>query len=766
MFSAYKKIVMLAVLLVFAPMVVAQPASELLEQGIYLEETTGDLDAAIEIYQRIIQDPEASRTHVASAQYRLGISYGKQGWEENAIVAFETLIERHPDNNEMNSLAREQLAKFDDDSQSKGGRGADKLSFSMVMDDEVLIWASEVDRANHRGGQFDFSPDGERFVFRAARRGGLDNKRWNSAHLYISDRTGTIIRPLFPDQGSVLRGLHAARWSPRGDLIAFAAMQADQMDAVSSEEESSRVPWGIFVISPDGGTPRQVGPDFKAVTNKRGGLVFPDLSWTPDGRALTRLDENGLHTFDLDGNELGSIPMKTHSHLRLGGYSPDGRWLVYDTTPENIKGDIGAYNHVDIWVLPAEGGRAIRLTHEMGFDGQATWSPVGNSIYFVSTRGGSPAAWGGTTNIWKLEINPETGHPVSAPEQVTFFEDATLMYPKVLDHGEKMAFSLFRTNNAIHVADDASPEESRILARGRFPKLTADGRTVVYRGEGLGQDALFSVPVEGGSSFRLTQDAPFFGGFEISPDGSTVAYGYVRNNPGIFTVPMTGGESTVLVDSRSAAAPQWSPDGSVIAYIDEKGLYVVDAEGGEPREIAHLYGWDSWTVRWSPDGKYIAALGYRDPEMHGVFVVPAEGGEPRMLTAGEENNYIQQLEWHPDSQRIAYTGQGTRIAYLDDRPTTLLVNRPDGYDYIGVWHPNGRRFILTGSTPDPDTGEWNYWDYYIHDVEMKNDEAVIFKAAGNAQPVAGLPHWSSDGEIITWVKHNVTKQVWLMENFR
>jgi len=759
MFSVYKKIVMLAVILVFTPMVLALPASELLEQGFYLEETTGDLDAAIEIYQQIIQDPAASRTHVASAQYRLGISYGKQGREENAKVAFETLIEVYPDNNEMILLAREQLAKFDDGSQSEGGRGDDKLSFSMVMDDEVLLWSAEVERANLQGGQYDFSPDGERLVFRAARRGGLENRRWNWAHLYISDRTGTVIRPLFPDQGSVLRGLHAARWSPRGDLIAFAAMQADQMDAVSSVEESNHIPWAIFVISPDGGAPRQVGPDFETLTHAELGLL--DLSWTPDGTALTRLDENGLHTFDLDGNELRNIPMRPNRNMRLGGYSPDGRWLVYNTQPGNSNG----YNSVDIWVLPAEGGRAIRLTHEKGFDGQATWSPVGNSIYFVSTRGGSPSFYGGTTNIWKLEINSETGHPVSAPEQVTFFDDATLLYPKVLDQGAKMAFSLFRTNNAIHVADDASPEESRIVARGRGPQLTADGQQVVYRGEGPGQDDLFVVSVDGGVPRRLTRNTPSQG-FEISPDGNTVAYGDVRNDPGIFTVPVTGGERTVLVSSRTAGAPQWSPDGSTLAYTDEKGLYLVAANGGEPREIAHLYDWDSWTVRWSPDGKYIAALGYTDPEMHGVFVVSAEGGEPRMLTAGEQDNYIQALQWHPDSQRIAYSGQGTRIAYLDGRPTTLLVNRPNrlnGFDFTGVWHPNGRRFYFTGFTQGPDAAEW---DYYIHDSDMRSDEAVLFEPGGNASPTAGLPHWSGDGEKITWVTHNVTKQLWLMENFR
>ena len=50
----------------------AESAAELLEKGIYTEQTVGDLAAAIEIYTRVVENTEANRPHAAQAQFRLG----------------------------------------------------------------------------------------------------------------------------------------------------------------------------------------------------------------------------------------------------------------------------------------------------------------------------------------------------------------------------------------------------------------------------------------------------------------------------------------------------------------------------------------------------------------------------------------------------------------------------------------------------------------------------------------------------------------------
>src|SRR3954465_9893701 len=52
--------------------------SELLEKGIYSEETKGDLDAAIVIYQQVVSEVKAGQSLAAQAQFRLAQCYLKK----------------------------------------------------------------------------------------------------------------------------------------------------------------------------------------------------------------------------------------------------------------------------------------------------------------------------------------------------------------------------------------------------------------------------------------------------------------------------------------------------------------------------------------------------------------------------------------------------------------------------------------------------------------------------------------------------------------
>lgn len=89
--------------------VASQPASDLLEKAIFTEETVGDLDAAIGIYQQILSDAEVNRKAAAQAQYRLAMCYLKKGQEAQATEAFEKLIANYPEQTELIAAARQHM---------------------------------------------------------------------------------------------------------------------------------------------------------------------------------------------------------------------------------------------------------------------------------------------------------------------------------------------------------------------------------------------------------------------------------------------------------------------------------------------------------------------------------------------------------------------------------------------------------------------------------------------------------------------------------
>jgi hypothetical protein len=104
--------VLLASLLAIQPCstIAASPSpSELLEKGIYTEETKGDIDAAIVIYQQLITDAKNAQSFGAQAQFRLAQCYLKKNRAADATAAFEKLIHDFPNEKELIAKARAHL---------------------------------------------------------------------------------------------------------------------------------------------------------------------------------------------------------------------------------------------------------------------------------------------------------------------------------------------------------------------------------------------------------------------------------------------------------------------------------------------------------------------------------------------------------------------------------------------------------------------------------------------------------------------------------
>jgi tetratricopeptide (TPR) repeat protein len=85
--------------------------SELLEKGIYTEETKGDLDGAIQLYQQVVSEGKTEQAIAAQAQYRLGVCNHKKKNYTAATAAFEKLLRDYPEQKELVARASDYLAK-------------------------------------------------------------------------------------------------------------------------------------------------------------------------------------------------------------------------------------------------------------------------------------------------------------------------------------------------------------------------------------------------------------------------------------------------------------------------------------------------------------------------------------------------------------------------------------------------------------------------------------------------------------------------------
>ena len=99
-----------AILMAATPTLRADSPSDLLEQGIYSEETKGDLDAALQLYQKVIDQSQADQSLAAKAQYHLGLCYYKKKDYTSANAAFAAVAKNYPDQKDIVALAQKYLA--------------------------------------------------------------------------------------------------------------------------------------------------------------------------------------------------------------------------------------------------------------------------------------------------------------------------------------------------------------------------------------------------------------------------------------------------------------------------------------------------------------------------------------------------------------------------------------------------------------------------------------------------------------------------------
>jgi Tol biopolymer transport system component len=130
----------------------------------------------------------------------------------------------------------------------------------------------------------------------------------------------------------------------------------------------------------------------------------------------------------------------------------------------------------------------------------------------------------------------------------------------------------------------------------------------------------------------------------------------------LWTVRADGTDERRLVDVRQSSSPfllgsrkpRWSPDGLRLAVPDDRGVLVVNREGGGARVVPARTAAD---VAWSPDGRTISFTAVVADHSRGIFssdyvartelyTMPASGGRPRRLTS-DLANVVGAAAWRP-----------------------------------------------------------------------------------------------------------------------
>jgi Tol biopolymer transport system component/tRNA A-37 threonylcarbamoyl transferase component Bud32 len=429
-------------------------------------------------------------------------------------------------------------------------------------------------------------------------------------------------------------------WFPDGSGFVFV-----------SDRDGAPSVWRIPVL---GGSPMKVVPDAEQPA------VSPDGSRIAFARAnsagLTRISVAPLADLSqvevLTGDDDG-----LWSH-EFPAWSPDGSTLCYA-------------DHRDLWLVPADGGPARRLTADGAGDFDPAWTPDGRHVVFTSMRERTVALWS----------VPAAG---GEPRRLTTGTSSE-REPALSREASWLAYCTSESDANVVVLDRRTGDRSVIPGSKdeRMPGLAPDGSLLVFMSDRSGRADLWLQPLDGlalaGPARQLTDHPGTVALPEVSPDGSWIAYQRaLEGRRDIWLVPTAGGVPRRFTDHPgNDIQPAWSPDGTQLAWVsDRAGVENVwlapVADGrrtGEPRRLTRGDAADLFP-RWSPDGgrlAYVEERGYRAEAMIQDVV---GGGAPVRVTEGAQ---ARRVRWPGPGDELLVSG-----TWGSDRVRVRAVSLVDG----------------------------------------------------------------------------------------
>jgi Tol biopolymer transport system component len=433
-----------------------------------------------------------------------------------------------------------------------------------------------------------------------------------------------------------------------------------------------------------------------------GSIQAFSAAWSPDGAALAYTTDDGLYLCDADGSNSRRI-VAMSGKLEGVHWSPDGRQLCMRRF---------SAKEATLWEVNRDGKGLCRLVPDWDMpyeEPSCFWTPNGKYLILPGFYASHHAPWALRLSAGLLKRN----------EQVTRLGPAGVdLSPATMSPDCSRLYCIGNARGRFQIerfdtrTKQFAPWLPEISAAGL--DFTKDGQWIAYEDD---HSWLWKSRNGGGEKVQLTLPPLEVQLPRWSPDGKWIAF--IGRDPGqpwkVRLVSAEGGFYGPVTSTDAAeGAPTWSPDGSRLAFgglvnpgARTPGPLVIHLFDLKQRRLSVVPGSEGlWTARWSPDGRYIAALtqdsrslmlfDFRAGKWSKLLTLDqvldlhwSRQGKSLYLTAeppeGERALFRVEIPGH-QAERLAGMGNATRFGWVgvapDDSP--LVVRQVNGEEIYAL----------------------------------------------------------------------------------
>jgi Tol biopolymer transport system component/DNA-binding winged helix-turn-helix (wHTH) protein len=482
----------------------------------------------------------------------------------------------------------------------------------------------------------------------------------------------------------------ALKWSPDGAELLFWA----RVDGVG----------GQYIVSARGGAARRIST---------GSFVG---SWAPDGSrvALGLFLSSSILFVDRFGQSPRTI--------RLDGpraWMWDVDWSPVHDRLLVVADD--AQRRPGIWTIRADGAAQSRLLTSETEVLAARWTPAGDGVYYFARVGHTVSLFKAAIDLDRMTLQGEPAPLVTGLETDEGFgiaaDGSRLVYAKAPYFANLWLIDARNTPAGHDAALRQLTHGTAVIER---PRVSPDGRRIVFNMGDESRANLYTMPSDGGEPVPLTSFDAFSVDGAWSPDSSQVAFASTEGGRARVWIVNADGTAPRPVSTRDVSEAfdvTWAP-GERILYQREgnRNVASIDPRTLEERDLIRddSVGWGG-SAEYAPDGASVAVSWNRRPSP-GVWRIASDGSFERLIhgVPPAAGGPPFPIGWSPDGQevvaidgrRAAYRGMTAsfeetvtqarilRIPVNGDAPDTLLAVPFDEVGSVAMF-PDGRRFVAS-----------------------------------------------------------------------